>query len=74
MASEASVRAVYETQTESQYDSYIYLDELLESSQGDQDIRNEFEGIVGSSQIPNRVLVQIRTAGHVDFTVLIEGA
>src|SRR6202034_29277 len=73
MASEASVRAVYETQTESQYDSYIYLDELLESSQGDQDIRNEFEGIVGSSQALCGVLDQIRMVAPADSTVLIEG-
>jgi formate hydrogenlyase transcriptional activator len=73
MDSEASVRAMYETQTESQYDSYIYLDELLESSQGDQDIRNEFEGIVGSSQALCGVLDQVRMVAPADSTVLIEG-
>jgi formate hydrogenlyase transcriptional activator len=73
MASEASVRAMYEAQAESQYDSYIYLDELLESAQGDQDIGNEFEGIVGSSRSLCGVLDQVRTVAPADSTVLIEG-
>jgi DNA-binding NtrC family response regulator len=32
------------------------------------------EGIVGSSQMSNRVLVQIRAIAPADCTVLIEGA
>lgn len=73
MASAASVRAMYETQTESRRDSYIDLNELLESSQGDGCLCNEFEGIVGSSQALGGVLDQIRIVAPTDATVLIEG-
>jgi formate hydrogenlyase transcriptional activator len=73
MTSEASVRAMYEIQSESQYGSYIYLDELLESSQSDEEIRNDCEGIVGSSRALCGVLDQVRTVAPADSTVLIEG-
>jgi formate hydrogenlyase transcriptional activator len=73
MASAASLRAVYETQTESRHDSCIDLDELLESSQGDGGLRNEFEGIVGASQALRGVLDQVRTVAPANSTVLIEG-
>jgi len=69
MASEATVRAIYEIQRESRYGSYTYLDELL----GDEDIRNGCEGIVGSSQALYGVLDQVRTVAPADATVLIEG-
>jgi formate hydrogenlyase transcriptional activator len=73
MASEASVRVMSEIQTESQYGSFIYLDELLDSSQCDEEIRNDFDGIVGASQALCRVLDQVRTVAPADSTVLIEG-
>ena len=56
MASETSLRAIYNIHVGRRY-----------GSQGG-------EGIVGLSQTPNRVLVQIRTVGPADSTVLIEGA
>jgi formate hydrogenlyase transcriptional activator len=73
MTSQASVRATYDIQSESQYGSYIYLDELLGSSQGHQEIRHDCEGIVGSSQALCGVLDQVRTVAPTDTTVLIEG-
>lgn len=72
MASGTSVRAMYEIQKQSQYGSYIYLDEL-ELSQSHREMRNEFEGIVGSSQALRGVLEQVRTVAPADSTVLIEG-
>jgi len=56
MASETSLRAIYNIHAGRRY-----------GSQGG-------ERIVGSSQIPNRVLVQIRAIAPADSTVLIEGA
>ncbi len=73
MASEASVRATYGPQRESNYGSYIYLDELLKSSQSDEELRNDCEGIVGSSQALYGVLDQVRRVAPADATVLIEG-
>ncbi len=73
MASEASVRVPYELQTELQYGSFIYLDDLLDSSRGDDEIRNGLEGIVGASQDLCGVLDQVRTVAPADSTVLIEG-
>jgi formate hydrogenlyase transcriptional activator len=64
---------MYETQTKAQYHSYIDLDELLESSRGNEELRQEFEGIIGSSQALCGVLDQIRTVAPTDSTVLIEG-
>jgi formate hydrogenlyase transcriptional activator len=72
MASQASVRVMYELQTEPQYGSFIYLDELLDLSQGDEEIRN-CEGIIGASQALGEVLNQVRTVAPADSTVLIEG-
>jgi transcriptional regulator with GAF, ATPase, and Fis domain len=46
---------------------------MLESSQGDADIRNEFEGIAGSGQSLNGVLDQVRMVAPADSAVLIEG-
>jgi transcriptional regulator with GAF, ATPase, and Fis domain len=73
MASEASMRATYEVQTESQYGSYIYLTELLESSQGDEEIRNDFVGVVGAGPALCGVLDQVRTVAAAHSTVSIDG-
>jgi formate hydrogenlyase transcriptional activator len=73
MASEASVPAIYEIQAGSQYGSYIYFDELLESSQFDEELGTNFEGIVGSSRALCGVLDQVRMVAPTDSTVLIEG-
>ena len=72
-ASSANTRAVYRADTESQYGSYIDLEEVLKSSQGKIESGNEFEGIVGSSPALCEVLDQIRTVAPTDSTVLIEG-
>ena len=59
--------------TRPQYGSYIDLDELLESPQGNGEDRNHFEGIVGRSNALRGVLDQIRIVAPTDSTVLIEG-
>ena len=69
----SAVSAMYETQMECRSGRYFDLDELLESSQADGGLRNEFEGIVGSSQALCGVLDQVRIVAPADSTVLIEG-
>jgi formate hydrogenlyase transcriptional activator len=64
---------MYEPHAESGLGSYIDLDELLESSQGNGESSNGFNGIVGSSRALRGVLDQVRTVAPTDSTVLIEG-
>jgi formate hydrogenlyase transcriptional activator len=52
---------------------YVDLDQYLESNLNAAEGRNEFEGIVGSSQALRGVLDQVRVVGTTDSTVLIEG-
>jgi formate hydrogenlyase transcriptional activator len=54
-------------------ESYIALDQYLESQRDARESRNGFEGIVGSSPALSEVLKQIRTVAPTDSTVLIEG-
>jgi transcriptional regulator with GAF, ATPase, and Fis domain len=61
----------FETRT-SRFDSYITLDQCLES-QLDAQGQNGFEGIVGSSTALRGVLDQIQTVAPTDAAVLIEG-
>jgi formate hydrogenlyase transcriptional activator len=65
--------AVCRTDTGSQYGSFIDLDELLKSPQGNGEDRNDFEGIVGRSSALREVLDQIRIVAPTDSTILIEG-
>src|SRR6202171_63428 len=55
------------------FESYIALDEYLESERDAGESPNGFEGIVGSSTALRGVLDQIRTVAPTDSTVLIEG-
>jgi formate hydrogenlyase transcriptional activator len=55
------------------YELYVNLDKYLEPTPNAPEGRNEFEGIVGSSQALRGVLDQIRVVGPTDSTVLIEG-
>jgi formate hydrogenlyase transcriptional activator len=58
---------------ESPYELYVDLGKYLESERIASEGRNEFEGIVGSSQALRGVLDQVRTVAPTDATVLIEG-
>ena len=62
---------VQSMETESGYDSYINLNEHLESSLT-REGHNGFEGIVGSNPAFREVLDQIRTVAPTGSTVLIE--
>jgi formate hydrogenlyase transcriptional activator len=55
------------------FESYVDLDQYLESQRGGRESRVESEGIVGSSSALRAVLDQIRTVAPTDATVLIEG-
>jgi formate hydrogenlyase transcriptional activator len=59
--------------TTADFESYVALDEYLESQRGAGERRSGFEGIVGSSAALCEVLDQIRTVAPTDSTVLIEG-
>src|SRR5476649_704268 len=54
-------------------ESYVALDQYLESQRDAREGRNGFEGIVGASSALSEVLDQIRTVAPTDSTVLIEG-
>ena len=54
-------------------ESYIALDEYLESRGSRQECKSGFEDIVGSSRSLCEVLDQIRTVAPTDSTILIEG-
>jgi formate hydrogenlyase transcriptional activator len=55
------------------FESYVALDQYLESQSDAQDIQNGFQGIVGASAALRGVLDQIQTVAPTDATVLIEG-
>jgi formate hydrogenlyase transcriptional activator len=56
------------------FESYVALDHYYEKPHRNvEEIRNGFEGIVGSSTALTEVLDQIRTVAPTDSTVLIEG-
>jgi formate hydrogenlyase transcriptional activator len=55
------------------FDSYVELDQYLESLPDARESNNGFEGIVGSSAVLLDVLDQVRTVAPTDSTVLIEG-
>src|SRR5258708_3574600 len=59
--------------TATDFGNYIALDQYLKLRRDDQESRNDFEGIVGSSTALRGVLDQIRTVAPTDSTVLIEG-
>jgi formate hydrogenlyase transcriptional activator len=65
--------AMERPEAEPRYELYVHLDQYLESSLNAAEGRNEFEGIVGSSQALRGVLDQVRVVGPTDSTVLIEG-
>lgn len=54
-------------------ESYVALDQFLESRRDTRERRTGFESIVGSSTALREVLDQIRTVAPTDSTVLIEG-
>ena len=54
-------------------ESYVALDQYLDSQRDTRECRSGFEGIVGSSIALREVLDQIRTVAPTDSTVLIEG-
>src|SRR6202521_1607464 len=55
------------------FESYIALDEYLDSERDAEESRNGFENILGSSMALRAVLNQIRIVAPTDSTVLIEG-
>jgi formate hydrogenlyase transcriptional activator len=55
------------------FESYVALDQYLESQSDAQDNQNGFQGIVGTSAALQGVLDQIRTVAPTDATILIEG-
>jgi formate hydrogenlyase transcriptional activator len=54
-------------------ESYVELDQYLESQLDERESPSGFEGIVGSSKALRAVLDQIRTVAPTDASVLIEG-
>jgi formate hydrogenlyase transcriptional activator len=62
----------FETRT-SHVESYVALDQYLESQHGARANENLFEGMVGSSTALRGVWDQIQTVAPTDSTVLIEG-
>jgi Sigma-54 interaction domain len=54
-------------------ESYVALDQNLESQRDARESRSGFEGFVGSSAALGEVLDQTRTVAPTDTTVLIEG-
>ena len=55
------------------HDWYLDLDQYLEPQTGGAGLRNEFEGVVGSSRALRGVLNQVRIVAPTDSTILIEG-
>jgi formate hydrogenlyase transcriptional activator len=55
------------------FESYITLDQYIESQRDAHELPSGFEGIVGSSTALREVLSQVRTVAPTDSTVLIEG-
>jgi hypothetical protein len=69
----ANLVAMERPDAEPRHELYVGLDGYLESNLNAAEGRNEFEGIVGSSQALRGVLDQVRVVGPTDSTVLIEG-
>jgi formate hydrogenlyase transcriptional activator len=69
----ANLVATQRSEADQRDESYVDLDQYLKSNFDSGEGRNEFEGIVGSSQALRDVLDQIRVVGPTDSTVLIEG-
>jgi formate hydrogenlyase transcriptional activator len=59
--------------TTTDFESYVTLEQYVEAHGDEQEGRNDFEGMVGSSAALRGVLDQIRTVAPTDSTVLIEG-
>ncbi|MCU1274037.1 MAG: Sigma-54 dependent transcriptional regulator (modular protein) [Bryobacterales bacterium] len=59
--------------TATAFESYVDLDQYIETDRDARESRNGFEGIVGSCRALRGVLNQIRTVAPTDATVLIEG-
>src|SRR5260370_21938082 len=57
----------------SHFESYVALDQYLESQHDSRESQNGFEGIVGSSTALRGLLGQVQTVAPTDSTVLIEG-
>src|ERR1700730_1778960 len=62
----------FETRT-NHFESYIALDQYLESQPDSEESQHGFEGIVGSSTALRGLLGQVQTVAPTDSTVLIEG-
>jgi formate hydrogenlyase transcriptional activator len=69
----ANLVAMKRPGAEPRHESSLDLDQYRESQRHDPESRNEFEGIVGSSEALRGVLDQIRIVAPTDATVLIEG-
>jgi formate hydrogenlyase transcriptional activator len=59
--------------TTTDFECCVALDQFMEPHGDEEEGRNDFEGIVGSSAALRGVLDQIRTVAPTDSTVLIEG-
>ncbi len=68
-----STNAACQSEAKGRHESFIDLDEQLETSECTLEGRNEFDGIIGSSKTLRAVLDQVRTVASVGSTVLIEG-
>lgn len=69
----ANLIVMKRTEAEPPNEPYLDLDQYRESQRHDSEGRDEFEGIVGSSEALRGVLDQIRIVAPTDATVLIEG-
>jgi transcriptional regulator with GAF, ATPase, and Fis domain len=72
-ASSRTLQTETHRDTKVRCESYVDLDELVESSQQNGEGPNEFEGIVGVSLTLRGVLDQVRVVAATGSTVLIEG-
>ena len=68
-----STNVACQSEAKGRHESFIDLDEQLETSQRTGEGRNEFDGIIGSSKTLRAVLDQVRTVASTGSTVLIEG-
>jgi formate hydrogenlyase transcriptional activator len=68
-----STNVACQSEAKGRHESFIDLDEQLETSQRTGEGRNEFDGIIGSSKTLCAVLDQVRTVASTGSTVLIEG-
>jgi formate hydrogenlyase transcriptional activator len=68
-----STNLACQSEAKGRHESFIDLDEQLETSQRTGEGRHEFDGIIGSSKTLRAVLDQVRTVASTGSTVLIEG-